>query len=185
MLYPKDRHETARMVRDQLRSLAGPVMICMPYGPVDDFDPGVLDESDASFARPQVVSAGSELTLFTVGHKFAVAREVLERLEAMGLSAGLVNLRQLKPLVAEDLIPLLEATPRAISLEEAVLDGGVGSALGDLIHDSRVATELLRLGVPCRFVEPGSNDELCRAYGLDADGVLESILDRWPELRQR
>jgi len=185
ILYPKDRHETERMVRDELRSLAGPVLICMPYGPVDDFDPGVLSESEASFARPQIVRSGHDLSLFTVGHKFGVAREVVERLEAADVRAGLVNLRRLKPLVAGDLVPLLEGTPRAVSLEEGVLDGGVGSALGDLVHDARVATELLRLGIPCRFVEPGSNEELCARYGLDAPGVLESIFSRWPELARR
>ena len=41
---------------------------------------------------------------------------------------------------------------------------------------------ILRLGVPCRFVEPGSSAELSQAYGLDADGVLESLFSRWPEL---
>ena len=86
------------------------------------------------------------------------------------------------PLDGKHLTSLLERAPRAVSIEEAVLDGGVGSALGDLIHDERIATELLRLGVPCSFVEPGSNVELCQAYGLDADGLVESVLSHWPEL---
>ncbi len=182
VLYPKDRWETARMVKDELRALAGPVLVCMPYGPADDLDPGVLEESAESFARPQLVRAGRDLMLFTVGHRFAAARAAVELLAQRGVDAGLVNLRRLKPLVARDLVPLLQAAPRAVSLEEAVLDGGVGGALGDLVHDRRVATELLRLGLPCRFVEPGSSAELARAYDLDAEGVLASILERWPEL---
>ena len=182
VLYPKDRHETARMVREELAELSGPVMICMPYGPVDDFDPDVLDESRASFIEPQVLGVGRDLNLLTVGHKFEAASEVRARLQRAGLSVGLVNLRQLKPLRAEELRQVLGQAPRTVSLEEAVLDGGVGSAIGDLVHDHRIPTELLRVGIPCTFVEPGSNEELCRAYGLDADGVVARVLDHWPEL---
>jgi len=39
VMYPKDRYEVERMVRDALRDLQGPTIIAMPYGPVDDWDP--------------------------------------------------------------------------------------------------------------------------------------------------
>ena len=42
---------------------------------------------------------------------------------------------------------------------------------------------MLRIGLPCAFIEPGSNAELCAAYRLDASGVLARIEERWVELR--
>jgi transketolase C-terminal domain/subunit len=56
----------------------------------------------------------------------------------------------------------------------------VGSAIAALILDRRLGCDLLRIGVPCRFIEAGSNDELCRLYGLDTPGVLRKIQERWP-----
>jgi transketolase C-terminal domain/subunit len=46
--------------------------------------------------------------------------------------------------------------------------------------DHELDCRLLRIGVPCRFVEPGSNEELSRIYRLDADGIVARIEERWP-----
>ena len=100
-------------------------------------------------------------------------------LRAKKIDCGLVNLRYLKPLPDEALTEVLSRVPRAVTLEEAVVDGGVGSAIASLIVDRRIRCELLRIGVPSAFVEPGSSDELCRIYGLDADGVMRRILAFW------
>lgn len=179
VLYPKDVHELERMVRGELRSLSQPTLIAMPYGPGDSFDPAVAEESDESFARPEIVETGDDLLLLAVGHKFEAAREAQLRLEAEGMSVGLVNLRYLKPLPEEALLPLLRGVPRVAVIEEAVVDGGIGSAISALVTDHELDCRVLRLGVPCRFVEPGSNEELCRAYRLDADGLVERIKERW------
>ena len=95
------------------------------------------------------------------------------------MATGLVNLRYLKPLPEAQLVELMRSHPRVAVIEEAVLDGGIGSAVAALAMDHELDCRLLRIGVPCTFVEPGSNDELCRAYGLDADGIVARIRERW------
>ena len=182
ILYPKDRHETERMVRDELRNLTGPVLILMPYGPVDDLDPSVLDETPVSFAQPQLVQAGKDLLVVAVGHKFAAARDAVQRLRAAGIDAGLVNLRYLKPLPADALAAFLNEVPRVVSVEEYVSDGSVGGAMAELITDRELACRLLRVAVPTTFVEPGSNAELEKRYRLDADGIITRIRERWGDI---
>ncbi len=179
VLYPKDRFELERMVGDNLRDLAGPTIVAMPYGPVDEIDRGVLEETPAAFARPEIVLEGKDLTIVTVGHKFRVARDVANRLRKKNVKCGLVNLRYLKPLPEDALAAILSHVPRAVTLEEGVLEGGVGSAVAALVTDRGLKCEVLRLGTPCRFVEAGSNDELCKIYGLDADGVMQRIRALW------
>jgi 1-deoxy-D-xylulose-5-phosphate synthase len=76
-------------------------------------------------------------------------------------------------------VEILSAIPRVVTLEEGVIDGGVGSAIATLASDRRLRCEVLRIGLPCTFVEPGSQDELCRLHGLDADGVLKRIREFW------
>lgn len=179
VLYPKDQFELERMVKDNLRALTGPTLISMPYGPVDAFDESVLTEDAASFAQPQVVEEGEDLTIITVGHLFGIARETVERLRQNGIRAGLINLRQVKPLPEQALIKHMSRSTRVVTLEEGVLDGGVGSAIAALASDHRLSCEILRIGVPNTFVEPGSFKELRAAYGLDADGVLAKIKEYW------
>lgn len=178
-LYPKDVYELERMVRDGLRGLAHPTLIAMPYGPGEAFDPGVLEEPAESFGRPEVVESGEDLLLVTVGNKFAAAREACERLRAEGVDTGLVNLRQLKPLPRADLLEILPRYQRVAVIEEGVLEGGIGSAVAALVTDHELDCRLLRIGLPCVFVEPGSNEELCRAWRLDADGIVGRIRERW------
>lgn len=179
ILYPKDRYETARMVRDELKTLSGPVMILMPYGPVHDFDEAVLDESSETFALPQVVEQGADVMLVAVGHKFGAAKAAMERLRADGVNAGLVNLRCLKPLAETYLCDLFKQTKAVVSVEEYVRDGGVGGALAELITDHALDCRLLRLSLPTAFIEPGANDELEKIYGLDADGIYARVKEWW------
>lgn len=179
MLYPKDGPELERMLRTSLRRLAGPTLIAMPYGPADDFDRSVFDEPEADFARPQAVHTGSDLLLVAVGHKFGAARRAAEELRAQGIDCGLLNLRYLKPLPESDLVEHMGRVPRVASIEEGVLDGGIGSAIAALILDRGIGCRLLRIGIPCKFVEPGSNEELCRLYKLDAEGIVSRIRERF------
>jgi 1-deoxy-D-xylulose-5-phosphate synthase len=180
--YPKDRYEAERMVRDELRQLAGPTAILMPYGPVEELDESVLLETRASFAEPQVDYEGKELVLLAVGNRYRAALEAVEALRARGVDAGLVNLRYLKPLPAAVLAAHLRDARRMVTLEEGVLEGGVGSAVAALAADHDIRVPLLRIGLPCAFIEPGSSAELAHAYGLDGPGVLARIRARWPEL---
>jgi 1-deoxy-D-xylulose-5-phosphate synthase len=179
VLYPKDRYEVERMVRDALRDLRGPTIIGMPYGPVDEIDRNVLDEPPSQFARPQTVLDGKDMTIIAVGHKFTSAREAAERMRAQGIDCGLVNLRYVKPLPEEALADILSRATRVVTIEEGVLDGGVGSAVAAFAADRRLTCELLRIGLACVFVDPGSQEELCRIHGLDADGVLKKVREFW------
>lgn len=182
LCYPKDRFEAERMVRDELRALSGPTAILMPYGPAEEIDENVRLETPEAFALPEVDYAGRELVVFTVGNRYRAALEAVETLRERGVDAGLVNLRYLKPLPAAFLAEQLAAAQRVVTLEEGVLEGGVGSALCALALDRGLHPDWLRIGLPCAFVEPGSNAELARAYGLDGAGVLARIRARWPEL---
>jgi len=180
ILYPKDSYELELMVREHLKNLTGPTLIGMPYGPVDNFDR--KPEADISVAGPEIVCNGKDIVLITVGHKYDVAYSTIKYLTEKGIDCGLINLRCLKPLPEEELIMILSRTLRAVSLEEAILDGGIGSSIASLIADKNLKCELLRIGIPCKFVEPGSNSELCEIYGLDMKGVITKIKKRWPEL---
>lgn len=182
ILYPKDGYELERMVRESLRGLRGPTLVEMPYGPVDLVDARVLEESAESFAAPEVLHPGEDLAIVAVGPRFKDAAAARVLLEEQGISCGLVNLRYLKPLPDSALLSLMREVPRVVVVEEGVLEGGVGSAVASLIADYGLGTQLLRVGLPCAFIEPGSAHELAIAYGLDAPALALRIRERWPSL---
>src|SRR5262249_56597706 len=109
---------------------------------------------------------GKDLTLMREGHKYKEARDAEERLRSRGVDCGLVNLRYLKPLREEALADILHRSPRVVTIEEGVLDGGVGSAIATFVADRRIKCGVLGLGVECGFITPGAEDELCPVQQL-------------------
>ena len=66
-----------------------------------------------------------------------------------------------------------------VTVEEGVLEGGFGSAVSSLLHQHELRAGLLQIGLPCAFIEAGSNDELSAKYGLDPAGIAKQVLARW------
>jgi len=178
VFYPKDRWEAQSMVREVLKDLDGPVLVMMPYGPVDSIDPSLASagERNESVLEPEIVRDGEDLVIVSVGNKVRACLEAAEILSQDGLSARVINLRQLKPLPEQGLVELLEPYSRIVSVEEAVLEGGIGSSLAALLFARRMNDkDLLQIGLPTRFIEAGSNAELEAAYGLDGPGLAKRI----------
>lgn len=180
IFYPKDAFELEAMTMRHLRHLEGPTMILMPYGPVDELDDSVLSISNEQLDAPEVLDHGKDLLVIAVGNKFAAARQAVKLLEEdKHIACTLVNLRRIKPLPDAELTPLLKAHKRVVTVEENVLEGGMGSSVASLMADRRILSELFRIGLDCVFVSPGSNQELCETYHLDGTGIARQIMDRW------
>lgn len=174
--YPKDRWEAQAMVRAILEGIEGPVLVMMPYGPVDSIDPAIAESRDGSVLSPEIVRQGEDVAIVAVGNKVRACLDAADRLAAEGLSARVINLRQLKPLPEEALLASLSGVAHVVTVEEAVLDGGVGSAVASLLFArGRADMRLLQLGLPACFVEAGSQVELERIHGLDGPGIAARI----------
>jgi 1-deoxy-D-xylulose-5-phosphate synthase len=90
-----------------------------------------------------------------------------------------INARFVKPLDEATLLEAIEAAPWVVTVEEASLPGGFGSALLEAVADARAtqtgsstsATPIERLGIADRFIEHGERGELLADLGLDASGI--------------
>ncbi len=90
----------------------------------------------------------------------------------------MVNARFVKPL-DEGLICRLSAqSERVITVEENVLEGGFGSAVLELLQTTRLhSVRVKRLGIPGVFVDHGSQGQLRGQYGIDREGIRNSVND--------
>lgn len=172
--YPRNSWELYEMTTIGLTVPKGPVLILMPYGPAEVAD---FPRKQASLAMdtPESLRTGKDGLLLAVGNKVAACEQALDLLAARGLSYGLVNLRRLKPLPEADLLTLIGAAKHVVTVEEGVLEGGVGAAVSAFMHRHRLNADLTQIGLPCAFIEAGSNEELCAKYGLDAEGIGRQI----------
>jgi 1-deoxy-D-xylulose-5-phosphate synthase len=103
----------------------------------------------------------------------APALKIAERLDAT-----LVNLRFIKPM-DEDLVLEIASRHNAIvTLEENVIAGGAGGAIGELLVAQDLQLPLLHIGIPDRFIEHGSREDCLVLAGLDA-ASLTTTIERW------
>jgi 1-deoxy-D-xylulose-5-phosphate synthase len=178
IFYPKDARELYEMIMLGLTKIKGPVIIHMPYGaaPKQEF---VRGSATLALHTPELICSGSDGVIVTVGNKVDSCKLVVESLKMRGLSYGLVNIRQLKPLPEKELLTLLKNAMHVVTVEEGVLEGGFGSSISAFMHQENLQAELLQIGLPCAFIEAGSNEELSSKYEIDPAGIVKKILARW------
>jgi 1-deoxy-D-xylulose-5-phosphate synthase len=124
--------------------------------------------------KGRMIRNGNDLAIISIGH---IGNEVVnasEKLEAEGISAAHYDIRFLKPIDEDLLNEVLTRFGKVITVEDGTVTGGLGSAVSEFITDHKYNTQLVRLGIPDRFVEQGSIGELQRECGYDSDGIVRS-----------
>ena len=127
--------------------------------------------------RGEKLREGSDGVIFALGGTVAAALEAAEVLAGEGVALAVVDPRFLKPLDAELLTTEAQRTGLVVTVEENALQGGFGSAVLELLAEAGTVPRMLRIGLPDQFIEQGSQAELRRRYGLDADGIAGRIRD--------
>lgn len=125
--------------------------------------------------RGEKLRDGRDAVIFALGSPCHEALKAAEQLAGEGLSVAVVDARFLKPLDEALLLAEARRTGTVITVEENVLQGGFGSAVLELLCQEAHMPRLLRLGLPDRFVEQGSQEQLRARYGLDAGGIARQV----------
>jgi len=97
-------------------------------------------------------------------------------LAQQGIAAEVVNMRFVKPLDGDLVRDVALRIPRIVTLEDNVVTGGFGSGVAEfLAAEGITGVRHLFLGIPDRFVEHGTPQELHAALGLDPAGIVRSV----------
>ncbi len=100
-------------------------------------------------------------------------------LEAAGeLDATVADMRFVKPLDADLAAELAGTHELVVTIEENTVMGGAGSAVAEALAARSLATPLLQLGLPDRYVDHGDQAQLLASIGLDKAGIVASIRAR-------
>jgi 1-deoxy-D-xylulose-5-phosphate synthase len=122
--------------------------------------------------RAEVLDWGHDGMIVACGTllRNALAAAALVREE--GLDVGVINARFVKPLDTDTILRAVGGSPWVVTVEEAALAGGFGSAVVEAATDAGIsAANVRRLGIPDRFIEHAERNELLADLGLDAAGI--------------
>jgi len=121
--------------------------------------------------------AAGDAAVIALGSMVHPAIEAARNLEKDGIEATVVNARFVKPLDAELILALAQTKRVIITVEEAYLAGGFGSAVLELLEENNLLdkVKVIRMGVPDRIITHGDPKLLLAKYGLDADGIYQKV----------
>jgi len=125
--------------------------------------------------KGRMIREGKDLAIISIGHIGNYALEACEKLSQEGIEVALVDIRFLKPLDEELLTEVLSRFKHIITIEDGTILGGLGSAVTELANDLGSPAVIRRLGVPDRFIEQGTIEELYRECGFDMQGIVEAV----------
>jgi transketolase len=138
--------------------------------------PAVSPEGQAfELGRASVLRRGDDVTIVAIGTMVSRALDAAQRLAQQGVEARVINAASVKPLDEATILAAARETRGIVTVEEAVVQGGLGSAVAELVSQQH-PTRMRILGVT-GFAPTGSPSFLFEHFGLTAANIAERALD--------
>ncbi len=177
IMAPKDENELRHMLATAL-AFNGPIALRYPRGSglgVDISEP----LHTLPIGKAEELKTGTDICLWAAGSMVAEAVKAADALAEKGISAGVVNMRFVKPLDTELLVKTAMQSKKIVTLEEGTIEGGAGSEVLETLNDNGLLGEVkvLNLGIPDKYIPHGDKKLLMRDIGLDQPGILKRITE--------
>ena len=174
---PMDEHELRRLMYTAQLPNKGAFIIRYPRGG------GVLKDWRCPFEEIKVgtgrkMQDGSDVAVLSIGPMGNNVTKAIEILKQQGSSVSVAHydMRFLKPIDENILEEVGRKFKRVITVENGARQGGLGSAVLEWMNDHDYAPKVIRLGLPDRFVEHGTVEELQKIAGIDEESIIKAIL---------
>jgi 1-deoxy-D-xylulose-5-phosphate synthase len=171
---PMDQVELRNFMYTAQLPNKGPFSIRYPRGngPIIDWEQKF---EEVTVGQGRQISDGNDLAILSIGHAGNFAAQAVEILKSENVQCAHYDMRFVVPL-DQAILKDVEARFHAIvTVEDGVVDGGFGSAIVEYFATSDKRMNIVRLGVPMRFIEHGSQSELYSECGFDATGIVKTV----------
>jgi len=168
IMAPSNENECRQMLFTGFK-FKGISVVRYPRGP----GPGSAIKSKMTaipIGKAEVIRKGRTIALLAFGNMLEEALKAGDK-----INATVVNMRFIKPLDIKLIRDLGSSHKLLVTLEENTISGGAGSAVLEVISEYDLKCQSLRIGIPDKFVEQGSQEQLRKKYDLDAASIIKSI----------
>lgn len=169
---PMDEHELRKMMYTAQLSDKGGFVIRYPRGRGVHADWRCALE-ELPVGRGRLISPGRHVAVLTIG---PIGNDVADVIASMDEKPAHYDMRFLKPIDEQLLREVAENYERIVTVEDGVRNGGLGSAVMEWLNDNGYLKPVTRLGLPDKFVEHGTIEELREIVGLDKESIRKSLL---------
>jgi 1-deoxy-D-xylulose-5-phosphate synthase len=166
---PADENETRKLLTTAFMH-KGPAAVRYPRG-------GGVNSSIEPELSPVQIGKGrvinnqaSDILVLNFGALIGTAEEV-----AQELKATLLDMRFVKPLDKELMDEHSKKKSLIVTIEDGVMTGGAGSAVNEWIQENNMKQKIIICGIPDKFIEHASREEMLEMAGLDKKGILSKV----------
>ncbi|MBP1158450.1 1-deoxy-D-xylulose-5-phosphate synthase [Rhodococcus sp. PvR044] len=171
---PRDAASLREELAEALAVNDGPTALRFPKGAVAEDIPAI-ERIGGTVDVLRMPEAGTgDVLIVAVGPFAEVALETAVRLEQQGISAAVVDPRWVLP-VPEALVSLAEGFRMVVTVEDSGVHGGIGSSVSAALRAAGVDTPSRDVGVPQRFLDHASRDQILKELGLTAQDLARQI----------
>ncbi|HMQ09763.1 MAG TPA: 1-deoxy-D-xylulose-5-phosphate synthase [Oligoflexia bacterium] len=173
---PMDEIELRNMMFTAQEENHGPFSIRYPRGQ------GFIADWQKPFSSLKIgqgrqLTQGSDLAILSVGAIGTEAVQAVKDLQHKGISVAHYDMRFVKPIDQELLHTVFKNHDKVLTLEDGCLQGGFGSAVLEFMADHDYQAKVVRLGIPDRYIQHGTQPELYKECGYDADAIVQACLE--------
>jgi 1-deoxy-D-xylulose-5-phosphate synthase len=122
------------------------------------------------------VKSGTDMAFLTIGPIGNFTVGACEELEEKGINAAHYDMRFVKPLDENLLHEVFSKFDKIITIEDGTIMGGMGSAILEFMADNDYRAKVVRLGIPDKFIQHGTQNQLYAECGYDKDGIVKSAV---------
>lgn len=174
VLCPADAVETKKMVEAMMQDY-GPTYLRLASGSLP-----VLHDENTTWGRDgykigkgHVYTPGTDVCIFAIGTGVAASLQAREILEREGVSTMVVNIPSLRPIDDGLIVECAKQARQIVTVEDHQIVGGLGSAVMEVLG-THYPMKVLRIGMD-GFGESGKAADLYRKFGMDPEGICETI----------
>ena len=186
LMSPKDEAEMRDMLFTAIE-FPSPAAIRFPRGSGYGVDISAAPKQIEIGKSEILRDAAGDVAILAIGSMVYPAMQAADNLEKEGIETTVVNARFIKPLDSELILALAQTKRVIVTVEEAYLAGGFGSAVMELLEENGLLdrVKIVRIGVPDRIITHGDAKLLLAKYGLDADGIFQKVKETIEILEER
>ena len=176
---PMDECELRRMMYTAQLPGMGTVVIRYPRGKGVKRDDWHCEFEAIPIGKARQISDGSDVAVLSYGPMGNDVQTAISQLHDEGspLSVAHYDMRFCKPLDTDVLESVSQLFTRIVTVEDGQLAGGFGSAVLEWLSDNGKTTRVRRIGLPDRFIEHGTVNELRHIAGTDIESIKQAIND--------
>ena len=125
--------------------------------------------------KGRVISEGNDIAVLTIGTVGNFVVELADKLKSANIDITHYDMRFVKPIDEELLHKVFKKFKQIITIEDGVIAGGFGSAVLEFMNNNNYNSKITMLGIPDKFIEHGSQQQLYNDCGYSPDKIFDTI----------